>query len=314
MSHDCVAEGRRVAVVVPTVGRPELGRALESIRAQTYSCYEVIVVLDNPEVADEVRRQLQPSEKLLITKGGEGGAVARNLGLAAAESEFVSFLDDDDWWEPDKTRLQLSAMLGRDATFSSTYSIFHSRGGQRRLIPRTTLADQSRVADYLVSRAHLTHGDGFIQTSSFLLDRELALAVGWDTSMRKHQDWDFVVRAINENGARYQCCEHPLVNVVQGTPGSVSKRVDSAASLEWFDRHVASMGRVGAGDFLFTQVGRSVLISLEYSSFKEFARRAIKTRPHVAAWIVMLSGLATGAKMRIDISRRRFQKKDLVAE
>ncbi|WFR73550.1 glycosyltransferase [Prescottella defluvii] len=61
-----------ISVVIPTVGRDELARALDSVRAQTRPCDDVIVVLDRPSEAERVRAVLD-SERLIITDGGVGG-------------------------------------------------------------------------------------------------------------------------------------------------------------------------------------------------------------------------------------------------
>lgn len=86
--------------IVPTVGRPSLERALQSIHDQTDDDYEVVVVFDghkpNMESAD---KRLW----LLHTEKGNAGET-RNVGLdwfgSNGESEWVAFLDDDDYLLP----------------------------------------------------------------------------------------------------------------------------------------------------------------------------------------------------------------------
>ena len=73
-----------------------LGRALGSIRRQTVSNYELIVVADactdnTAEVAEWY------TDTIIETKFGMDG-LARNAGLDAAAGEWILFMDDDDWW------------------------------------------------------------------------------------------------------------------------------------------------------------------------------------------------------------------------
>jgi len=100
-----------VSVVVPTYNCAHyLAAALDSVLAQTYRPIEVIVVDDGStdNTADvvcayaEVRYLYQPNQ---------GAAVARNIGIAAAQGEFIAFLDADDVWQPDKLSIQVAYML-----------------------------------------------------------------------------------------------------------------------------------------------------------------------------------------------------------
>ena len=92
------------AVVIPTYRRPAyLAEAVKSVLAQTHPPAEVIVVCDGPgsSIPDELHRS--PVRVIEQPHGGE--SVARNTGIAAAGSEWVCFLDDDDLWHPDRLRL-----------------------------------------------------------------------------------------------------------------------------------------------------------------------------------------------------------------
>ena len=106
-----------VSVIVPTYRRPDrLRRALDSINAQTYNNSEIIVVDDNsPE--DEYRketetfiRQYSSSLPLKYVRmaQNEGGAMARNRGISEAAGTFITFLDDDDEYLPDKIEKQIN--------------------------------------------------------------------------------------------------------------------------------------------------------------------------------------------------------------
>lgn len=89
-----------VSVVVPTAGRPEaLTRCLDSVLAQTYPSYEVLVVDNAPGVAgtaEVVRGRHDPQGRLRhLAERRRGSSPARNRGLVEARGEIVAFADDD---------------------------------------------------------------------------------------------------------------------------------------------------------------------------------------------------------------------------
>lgn len=103
----------RVSVVIPAYQASRtLGRALESVRAQTRPADEVVVVDDGSRDGDElaaVAASFGPSVRL-IRQDNAGAAAARNAGIDAASGDLIAFLDADDYWEPDKLRLQLDVL------------------------------------------------------------------------------------------------------------------------------------------------------------------------------------------------------------
>lgn len=103
----------RVSVVIPAFkARETIARALESVAAQTFRDFEVIVIDDaSPDGSGELARKWAEGRNLdfhLITQKKNGGAAkARNVGIEAARGEFVAFLDSDDEWLPPKLETQL---------------------------------------------------------------------------------------------------------------------------------------------------------------------------------------------------------------
>lgn len=71
-------------------------RALRSVKEQTYTDYELIVVCDAcTDPTAEIARSW--AHQVVITAYGNDG-LARNAGLDIASGEYVLFMDDDDWW------------------------------------------------------------------------------------------------------------------------------------------------------------------------------------------------------------------------
>lgn len=98
----------RISVVIPTYNRQGLVvEAIESVLAQTYSEFEIIVVDDGS--TDGTTARLQPYLDRIAYKkqNNQGLAAARNTGIRLTQGEFVCFLDDDDLWEPTKLATQI---------------------------------------------------------------------------------------------------------------------------------------------------------------------------------------------------------------
>ena len=95
----------RFAVVVPLYNkRPHIGRALNSILAQTEAPAEIFVVDDastDGGLDDVVRYRDERLKILRRPEPGPGGYAARNMAVLRAQSDWIAFLDADDAWAPD---------------------------------------------------------------------------------------------------------------------------------------------------------------------------------------------------------------------
>lgn len=283
----------RVSVVIPTIGRDHLRRAVESVAVQDVET-EILVVLDRPAKAADVRRLLDGLDyRLVQTPGSSGASAARNIGLSEASGTHVAYLDDDDWWESGKLRSQMDAVgeTAEDEHVCVTASRFHREDGSVIVVPGRPYQQGTSIADYVVTRDEIRFGRGFMQTSSVLGTHTLMSRFRWDESLKRHEDWDLMIRILDEPGVTFHMVTEPLVNVVQGSTGSLSKEPDWQNSLEWFDRHRQRMGTRARGDFLSVQVLRSALAARSREGSTRAARELVRTRPHAAAVVVGLFGL-----------------------
>ena len=93
----------RVSVIIPAYNTATLISAcLDSVFAQTFKDYEVIVVNDGSPDTPELEKVLQPymDRIVYIKQVNKRAAGARNTGIAQARGEFLAFLDSDDSWLP----------------------------------------------------------------------------------------------------------------------------------------------------------------------------------------------------------------------
>jgi hypothetical protein len=99
-----------VTVITPSIGRPHLRQAIASVQAQTYPYLDHLVVADGPECHEQVRTCLPAESRhqlhflaLPYNVGDENFLGHRVYGSAPflANSRYVAFLDEDNWFEPD---------------------------------------------------------------------------------------------------------------------------------------------------------------------------------------------------------------------
>lgn len=114
-----------VSVVIPTHNRPtEVRRAVASVLAQTMSDLEVIVV-DDGSVPPVALGSKDPRVTVVRHERARGVSEARNTAIDAATGTWVAFLDDDDFWAPDKLERQLTAARasGAGLVYSAAWQI-----------------------------------------------------------------------------------------------------------------------------------------------------------------------------------------------
>ena len=133
----------KFSIIIPLYNKaPYIRKALESVLAQTYTDYEVIVVDDGSTddscaiadkivreamgnglwaIDEETNRQSSIANRLMLLKQQNAGvSAARNNGVAQASGDYIAFLDADDWWEP--TFLEKMAQLIEDYPEAGLYA------------------------------------------------------------------------------------------------------------------------------------------------------------------------------------------------
>lgn len=127
-----------VTVIIPTYKRTVdyLSRAVKSVANQTYKNVEIIVIDDSPDsyeyrssIKDYMESILNDSIKYYQNEKNMGGSLSRNRGIELANGDFISFLDDDDEYMPEKIEKQLKYMLYTNNDLSFSDMIMYSPNG-----------------------------------------------------------------------------------------------------------------------------------------------------------------------------------------
>jgi len=109
LSTEPAAAPVRVSVIVPTYNRAGLlEQAIDSVLAQTFASFELIVV-DDGSTDDSPALLSGYAGRIRIKRQiNRGVSAARNVGMAAATGEFIALLDSDDYWLPAKLARQVA--------------------------------------------------------------------------------------------------------------------------------------------------------------------------------------------------------------
>jgi glycosyltransferase involved in cell wall biosynthesis len=178
-----------VTIVITTYNHAQfLDDAIESVKAQTVSVDEIIVVDDGSQddPAAVVRRH---PEVRLIAQPNQGLSAARNTGLHAAHSEFIAFLDADDRLQPRMVETNLRQFKANpDCAFVyGTWAYVDEAGQLMREIPLRALGSDAYAA--------LLRGNLIGMHGTVLYRRALLLEEGgFDASLRASEDYDIYLR------------------------------------------------------------------------------------------------------------------------
>ncbi|WAC59871.1 glycosyltransferase family 2 protein [Brevundimonas sp. SL130] len=221
----------RISVVIPTFNRQDtIVDAIKTALDQTLAPIEVIVVDDcSTDATVERVRAYSDSRVVLISQPKNmGGGAARNAGILAAKGDWVALLDSDDLWRADKLELQSRAIENaRDAICYSNLEFFGGDAGRPYWNLRP-LRNGEPLADYMIAEGQA------VQTSSLYMYKQTAVSILFDERLRRHQDWDFVLRAERE-GMHFVYIDLPLVLYRMSDSESVSRNANVSATLDWMD-------------------------------------------------------------------------------
>lgn len=198
-----------VSVVIPTRNRPELVcQAVRSVLAQTYSDFEVVVVVDGPDPAtvDALNGLGDPRVRVVALAENVGGAEARNVGARDARGGWIALLDDDDEWLPGKleAQMQLARQSGTNKVLVVSRFLFRKSGRPDVVSPKILPRDRSRISEYPFA----SHS-GF-QTSVFVCSRELFLKVPFVKGLPGMQDIDWFLRVMADPEVQILVAPEPL--------------------------------------------------------------------------------------------------------
>lgn len=193
-----------ITVVTPTYKRHQyLLNAVNSVLAQTYKDFELIVVDDNP--ADSEERKLteelvqgitDPRLIYIQNDNNLGGAGSRNRGIFEAKGDYIAFLDDDDMYLPDRLEVQVKAMQenGWDVSVmdGATYNyVTGEKVAERHQQLRNGMTKNELIRSHL-----LYHISG---TNTFMFKTSFLKGIGGFVDVPSCQEYMLMQKALDNN-------------------------------------------------------------------------------------------------------------------
>ena len=169
------------SVITPTLGRPELERTLESLRAQELGDWEAIVVDDGDGAGIALVERFGDPRVRAVPSPGSGQVDARTAAIVLARGTMICWLDDDDWWDDPAHLSTLRAAARPDR--------FIYRGGW------IVFDDGTREEFDLDATCESMLENNTILTSSIAYPRAMHRRLGMlDRELGGYCDWDFMLR------------------------------------------------------------------------------------------------------------------------
>ena len=180
-----------ISVVVPAYNsQSTIIETINSVLEQTFTDFELIVINDgSTDRTLELLETVQDKRLKVYSYPNGGLPAARNRGIIRATGEFISFIDADDLWTPDKLELQLQALQKNpQAGVAYSWTICMGNNG-KSFHPGVSESFQGNVYPNLLV-------GNFIGSGSNVLIRQQAIeSVGYfDESLKSCEDWDYWLR------------------------------------------------------------------------------------------------------------------------
>lgn len=216
--------GPLVTIVMPVHNRQNVvSRSIESVLAQTFHSWELVVVDDGStdSTRDVVRSFTRADPRVkLLEQPKSGVSAARNAGIRAGSGRIVAFIDSDNAWRDDFLHVSVSSLEQFDVPV--TYA------GIKRYENNGSTAFVGLQA----GREYLLDGLSFIDLNVLVAERALLDEVGlFDESLRRWVDYDLILRLLLDHPAKYV----PVIGVDYDHEDKGAGRITTSERSTWRD-------------------------------------------------------------------------------
>ncbi len=183
----------RISVVLPAHNRSDvLARAIQSVVDQRLKEFELVIVDDGSTDDSVAVARSFKDERIKVLELGEnrGGNVARNTGVRAARAPLIAFLDSDDSYLPEKLERVVTEFDAKPDMELLVDSFIKVQPSGARVVRRNPV-----INDRETFRRALFTRQLWKATPSITARRDAIMSVMFDETLRRLQDFDFLIRA-----------------------------------------------------------------------------------------------------------------------
>lgn len=220
------------SVVIPTRDRwPVVQEAVESVLSQTFTSFELIVVDDGSADGTAEKTAERHPHSRIVRLPGKGVSAARNAGVAAARGGWITFLDSDDLWLPQKLEKQKEA-IAQDGSIRALFTGEIWERKKRRVNPMKKHAKDAPGPGGFFERSCRMC---LVSASSIAVRKDVFGEVGlFDESMPVCEDFDMWLRIM----ARHEIVFMPEKLIVKRNAMSGEHREGQLSNSTWgMDRY-----------------------------------------------------------------------------
>jgi glycosyltransferase involved in cell wall biosynthesis len=182
------------SVLIPLYNKEKFIKyTLQSVLNQTFSDFEIIIVNDgSTDESEKIVSEFQDARIRYFTQKNQGVSVARNLGISLAQSNYISFLDADDYWYPDflEQMYQAITLFPEQKIFTAAIEI----ETPKKTFPAVYSIEKNddfEVVNYFKASSKET----VICTSCAVFHRDVFEKVGdFDVAIKSGEDTDLWIR------------------------------------------------------------------------------------------------------------------------
>ena len=181
-----IKDSKLISVIMPAYNREkQIKYSILSVLTQSYSNFELIIVDDGStdNTIDVLKKIKDKRVKYYELEKNHGASYARNFGIDNAIGEYITFLDSDDYYSPDKLMLQLSYLQFVDADVVTC--------GMKLLTdPPEKMPNFLKEKQIFAGELLKTNLAG---TPTIFAKKKVFSKIRFDTSLKTNNDWDLII-------------------------------------------------------------------------------------------------------------------------
>ncbi len=230
------ADSPLVSVILPLYnGAGFIEKSAASVLGQSLADLELLIIDDGSSDNGSARIPADPRVRF-FRRENSGVAATRNFGLEKARGDFIAFIDQDDWWHPDKLKQQLE-VLRKQPEIGYTLTLMENR-----------LVDEVQKPGWLRDEQLEKAQVGLLPSSLVAHRRVFDTLGGFDENLVNASDLDWFVRADKAGIRRKIINQVLLTRTIHAANASHASKLSKRETFMIIKRQIEARRRAGKSD------------------------------------------------------------------